>query len=115
MKRFTLILTMAFSLVLGNQLLLKAEAENLTIRIRTLNTDEAQYQLRNLQHWMEIEANGNSDLATFKIIDRLGYVKSLGKFQNGFAYVDISQLPLGRYEIILIDGENQRSQKLEIL
>lgn len=115
MKNFifalTLVATCFFSFVASVQ----AGNTNAGLRIRTLSQDEAQYQLKNSSHWIEIKTPDSEDSLIFKLLDSSGMVQKSGVLKNGKALVDISDLRLGKYRVEIKIGETTESQNLEIL
>lgn len=112
MKRLFIFSTLL--VLLFNVFSASAGSHNHKIQIRTLNTFEAQSQLRPSQLWIEINFD-EAETANFKILDRNGVVQKIGNLKNGKALVDLSILPLGRYEVIFQTGTNTTTQSLEIL
>jgi hypothetical protein len=112
MKRIIIINSLILILISG--FTANAGTENLRIRIRTLNTTEAQSQLRGSQHWMEINLPVDG-LVSYKLIDCNGNTQKSGNLKNGKAIVDLSILPLGRYHVEIITETETTTQELEIL
>lgn len=112
MKRFIILNSLILTLMSG--LTVFAGTDNLLIRVRTLNTAESQIQLQGTQHWMEINLQTDG-IASYKIIDRNGTTQQSGNLKNGKAMVDLSILPLGRYQVEIITDTKTTTQELEIL